>query len=261
MRALTAALLLAAACASTTEAPDTLPPDRLRVLFLGNSLTFANDLPALLRRLGAVDGITIETRDESRPNYALEDHWNRQASRDALADGRWDVVVMQQGPSSLATSRAQLVQWARTWADAIRAAGGRPALYMVWPDTTRFAFFDDVALSYRTAAESSGSALYPAGEAWQAAWARDPRLPLYGSDGFHPSVAGTYLAALVIYRGMTGRAPPHLDGVVSPSVDSVLHAAAATTGPQPFRVTPPAVRPSRTPPPPPDTRSPPASRR
>ncbi len=225
MRSIAAALLLATACASTTGAPGAERTDRLRVLFLGNSLTYVNDLPELVRRLGAADGITIETRDESQPNFALEDHWNRPASRDALADGRWDVVVMQQGPSSLAASRTHLVAWARTWADAIRAAGARPALYMVWPDTTRFAFFDDVALSYRTAATSSSSALYPAGEAWRAAWARDPRLPLYGTDGFHPSVMGSYLAALVIYRGMTGREPPYLSGVVLPAVDSVLHDA------------------------------------
>jgi len=233
VRSLAAALLLATACASATEVPAATPSTtRLRVLFLGNSLTFTNDLPGMLRRLGAADGITIETRDESQPNHALEDHWNRAASRDALADGRWDVVVMQQGPSSLAASRAQLVRWARTWADAARARGARPAMYMVWPDTTRFAFFGDVALSYRTAADSSGSALYPAGEAWLAAWARDGQLPLYGPDGFHPGVAGTYLAALVIYRVMTGRAPPYLNGVVSAPADSVLHAAAAeTTGP------------------------------
>ncbi len=224
MRPLVPALLLAAACASSTAAPP--PPTELRVLFLGNSLTYANDLPALLRQLGAADGITIETRDESQPNYALEDHWNRPASRAALADGRWDVVVMQQGPSSLATSRTHLITWAKTLAAEVRRLGGAPALTMVWPDTTRFAFFDAVARSYSDAADSSHSALYRAGDAWRAAWARDPRLPLYGSDGFHPSVMGSYLAAMVIYRGMTGRAPPSLSGLgISLSQDSVLHDA------------------------------------
>jgi hypothetical protein len=45
---------------------------------------------------------------------------------------------------------------------------------------------------------------FPAGEAWRAAWAEDPALPLYGPDGFHPSPLGTYLAALVVYEGITG---------------------------------------------------------
>ena len=35
-----------------------------------------------------------------------------------------------------------------------------------------------------------------------AAWRQDPGLRLYGSDGFHPTVLGSYLAALVIYGGL-----------------------------------------------------------
>jgi len=228
MRRLASALLVVAACASATS--DAPPATReLRVLFLGNSLTFTNDLPALLRRLGAADGITIETRDESQPNYALEDHWHRPASRDALTGEHWDVVILQQGPSSLASSRTHLIAWARTWASAARARNGtRPALYMVWPDASRLAYFGDVSRSYRLAAESAGTALYPAGDAWRAAWARDPSLALYGPDGFHPSMMGSYLAALTIYRGMTGRVPPSLTDVgVTPAVDSMLQAAAA----------------------------------
>lgn len=225
MRPLVTALFLAAACAS---APTAAPPADLRVLFVGNSLTYTNDLPGLLRRIGQADGITIETRDVSQPNYALEDHWNRPASRAALEEGGWDVVILQQGPSSLQSSRENLIVWARTWADAARAGGATPALYMVWPDATRLAFFDDVSLSYRMAADSSGAGLYPAGEAWRAAWARHPPLALYGPDSFHPSLMGSYLAALTIYRGVTGRTPPSLTGLgISPGAEDILQAAAA----------------------------------
>ena len=225
MRRLVAAFLLLAACSSTAAAPSAGP---LRVLFVGNSLTYANDLPWLLRRLGIADGITIETRDESQANYALEDHWNRPASRQALAQGGWDVVILQQGPSSLPASRANLIAWARNWADAVRAQGGTPALYMVWPDRSRLAFFDDVSLSYRLAADSAAARLYPAGEAWRAAWARDASLALYGPDDFHPSVMGSYLAALTIYRGLTGRTPSSLTDLgIQPATDELLQAAAA----------------------------------
>ena len=47
--------------------------------------------------------------------------------------------------------------------------------------------------------------LLPAGEAWRAAWRRDRNLALYGADNFHPSPLGSYLAALVIVQGITGR--------------------------------------------------------
>ena len=56
------------------------------------------------------------------------------------------------------------------------------------------------------AAEAAGAQLFPAGEAWHWAWDCNGRVPLYGPDGFHPSVLGTYVAALVVY-GRLFKAP------------------------------------------------------
>jgi hypothetical protein len=64
--------------------------------------------------------------------------------------------------------------------------------------------FDDVRDSYRAAAAEVAGLFLPAGEAWRTAWAADPQLLLYGPDGYHPSELGTYLAALVVYEGITG---------------------------------------------------------
>ena len=52
--------------------------------------------------------------------------------------------------------------------------------------------------------------LYPGGEAWLAAWARDPDLELYGPDRFHPSLLGSYLVALVMYEQLSGKDPREL---------------------------------------------------
>jgi hypothetical protein len=55
-----------------------------------------------------------------------------------------------------------------------------------------------------------GATLLPAGDAWVAAWRQDPGLRLYGSDGFHPTVLGSYIAALVIYGGLANASPSGL---------------------------------------------------
>jgi hypothetical protein len=226
---LRSAFILALSTALPACASDPVRPGgTLHVLFVGNSLTYWNDLPGMLRDIGDADGVTIETTDLSQGGYALEDHWANEATVDVLYEGGWDVVVLQQGPSSLPDSRANLITWAGTWADAARAVGAIPALYMVWPELARFDVFDDVIFSYRTAAEQADAELYPAGEAWLAAWDARPSLPLYGPDEFHPSEMGSYLAALVIYRGLTGRAPPSLSGPlgISAADDEILQAAA-----------------------------------
>jgi hypothetical protein len=75
---------------------------------------------------------------------------------------------------------------------------------MTWPTSNRPGDFVSVLGSSRLAAQSVGGVLLPVGQAWAAAWLKDPQLSLYGPDGYHPGELGTYLAALVIYEGITG---------------------------------------------------------
>jgi len=157
---------------------------------------------------------------------SLEDHWTLTGARDALADGHWDAVVLQQGPSALPESQANLKEWAQRWADEIRAAGARPALLTVWPESYRRAYaFGEVIRAYANAAAAAHAELFPAGVAWRAAWRRLPRLPLYDPDGFHPSALGTYLTGVVVYAGLTGPLPA-VSGATAAQT-RVLRAAAA----------------------------------
>jgi hypothetical protein len=67
---------------------------------------------------------------------------------------------------------------------------------MVWPLPGQQAAA--VSASYRAAAEANDALLLPAGDAWTILGARDPSMVLTVSDGFHPSVLGTYAAALTV---------------------------------------------------------------
>jgi hypothetical protein len=178
----------------------------LRVLFVGNSLTATNDLPAKVGALATATGRKLEYQAITFGGFNLEDHWNQGDARAALATRRWDVVVMQQGPSALPESQLDLRRWATRWADEARAVGTRPALMTVWPESYRRSALREVIGSYRRAAQAARTELLPAGSAWQLTWDCDRRVPLYGADGFHPSVLGTQTAALVVY-GRLFRAP------------------------------------------------------
>jgi hypothetical protein len=195
---------------NVTAPPQPPPPERaLRLLFIGNSLTSVNDLPGMVTALSkaAGDAHPIETEAVAYSNYALEDHWAQGDAARAIARGGWNAVVLQQGPSSLAASRANLIEYTRRFAPLIRQMGARPALYGVWPEAARLYAFDACIESYRAAADSVDGALYPVALAWKTAWAMDASLPLYGSDQFHPSPLGTYLAALVVYAVVRERSP------------------------------------------------------
>lgn len=180
----------------------------LNVLFVGNSLTYTNDLPAMIEALAEASGVARpRCKAIVMGGYSLEDHWNQGAAREAIAQGGWDVVVLQQGPSASTEGRRLLLEYARRFAGEIRRAGARPALYMVWPATNRKGDFDGVVESYKQAAKETKGILFPAGEAWREAWRRNSQLALYSPDGLHPTPAGTYLAALTLYEQLYAQTP------------------------------------------------------
>jgi hypothetical protein len=206
MRALFSGVLALLSLADCSARP-VAPHPSLQVLFVGNSLTYTNDLPRLVADIARADGRTLEPTTVAYPNYSLADHLLRGEAAARIAQGGWDFVVLQQGPSALPESRVELIASVRQFAALCSQAGAGVALYGVWPSADRATAFDSVTTSYAVAADSVRARLLPAGRAWQLAWQRDPTLPLYGPDGFHPSAFGSYLAALVIYRGLTHRSP------------------------------------------------------
>lgn len=219
-RALSALLLLLVALAghATTQAPP--QPTKLRILFIGNSLTYTHDLPARLARVAQATGREAQVEMIARADFSLEDHWVQKTAADALGR-KWDVVVLQQGPSSLPDSRDELIASTKRFADAIRSIGAKPAIYMVWPRAGRKEDFLAVIESHRAAAEAADAILIPAGEAWMRALAQQPRLRLY-SDSLHPTVAGADLAVLTHYFALFPAGPQEFTEDYVAKIDAVL---------------------------------------
>lgn len=207
-----------AACQDGVTGPG---PDERGVLFVGNSLTYAHDLPGMLADLLELGGLSdFHIAAVAKPNYGLPDHWADGEARARIASGGWEVVVLQQGPSAT-EGRPYLLDYAEAFAAEIRAVGAEPALYMVWPSSQRSFDFDGVFDSYETAAAQVDGFFYPAGEAWRIAWETDPDVALYGPDGFHPSLLGTYLAALVMYEQLSELDARDLPATIPPGGGSV----------------------------------------
>jgi hypothetical protein len=192
-------------CAVTGASLEPLPPGGHQVLFIGNSLTYTNDLPGTIAALANSVGDTIRVRSVALPNYALIDHVDGGSNAvDVIRSQKWSMVVLQQGPSTLPLNRDTLVLATQKFDPFIKAAGARSGTFMTWPASDRPGDFPRVLGSSQLAAHTVGGVLLPVGQAWLSAWAKDAQLPLYGPDGYHPGELGTYLAALVIYEGITG---------------------------------------------------------
>jgi hypothetical protein len=189
----------------------------LHILYVGNSLTYENDLPGTIAAIATLDGAQISYESIANPDFALVDHLDGGSNAvSEIQRGGWNFVILQQGPSSLPESRTLLIDGTQRFDKYIRAAGARSALYMVWPSRDRLSFLEDVRLSYKLAADTVQGIFLPAGEAWMAAWRDNPGLSFYASDNVHPTPLGTFLAALVIYERITRRDLRDLPSAIVP---------------------------------------------
>lgn len=187
------------------------------VLFLGNSRTYNNDLPFLVRKMADSAGAPV------RYEMSIE-AWGG-ASLDALAANadvqqsltwHWDHVFLQ-GESRAHLDEAARHQFQVGGAKLLVAANAQhspAALIVNWaysqeffaglgannidPSQLRGLYLANVQLDHRRLAQSLGAKLVNTCQAWEAALRRAPQLQLY-RDGNHPSLAGSYLAALTVY--------------------------------------------------------------
>src|SRR5689334_13015481 len=169
------------------------PVDELRVLFIGNSLTAANDMPHIVEAMARAARVPMQVATVTFPNHSLDDHWARGDARRAIDSRPWTHVVLQQGPSALPESRVALIRDVERFDRVIRRRGAKTCLLTVWPSAARSADFPRVIESYALAADRVHGLLIPAGAAWREAWKLRPSLALYSEDGFHPSHAGSLL--------------------------------------------------------------------
>jgi hypothetical protein len=184
---------------------DELPVGGHHVLFIGNSLTYFNDLPGTVAGLAQSVGDTIRAASVALPNFALIDHaLGMSNANSVIKSQKWEFVILQQGPTTVLVNRDTLVLATKMFDPLVRASGGRVAELMTWPTSAEPHLFPAVRASFLAAAQSVNGVFMPAGDAWRAALEVNPQLQLYSGDGYHPAPLGTYLAALVVYEKITG---------------------------------------------------------
>jgi hypothetical protein len=197
-----------------------------RVLFIGNSLVYSHAMPQMLERLAWSDGVNLRTDQSTVGGMTLQQHGQRAETAALIAEGDWDVVVLQEQSQLPAISRdiieTRTIPGATRLADLVRAAsfGARIALYVTpaWRDgDPQFAQYlqqpassasmqERINATYGDLASRISAIAVPSGPIWQRVAATYPRINLY-DDNVHPSQAGAYLIACVFYKALTGRSP------------------------------------------------------
>ncbi len=85
--------------------------------------------------------------------------------------------------------------------------GARPIFFMSWAYKDKPEMTAQLAEQYTIAGNANDALVIPAGLAFAKAIAKRPGLEFYQPDKRHPSVIGTYLAALTAYAALYGKSP------------------------------------------------------
>ncbi|MEI6724678.1 MAG: hypothetical protein WCN81_00470 [Actinomycetes bacterium] len=200
---LTVSAAAVAGCGHSAAAPH-VPAKR--ILFIGNSFTYYNGgIDAQLKGLAP----TATTGAVTAGGATLQQHWNAGTAVGDIRSGHWDYVVLQEQSQTPVIAAQLFARYAGAFDTEIRAAGGKTVLLMTWqrPDSVQYKVTTAyLAAVYTQTGAAIGAAVAPAGLAFATALRERPDLVLNNADG-HPTPAGTYLAACVLYGTIYGRSP------------------------------------------------------
>lgn len=181
----------------------------IRILFIGNSYTFFNNLPTTLQSIASAGANPrkLEVGTILIGGATLRSHWN-DSTRNRIRRGRWDYVVLQDQSLGPIRSAADFMSYGERFGREIRAAAARPVLFVTWARKNRPASQDSLTRSYLTLGRRINALIVPVGPTWAAFQRLNPKVNLYAEDGSHPSPLGSFLAAAVFHQALFGEALP-----------------------------------------------------
>ena len=207
--------------------PDVAIPDRtaaaktVKVLFIGNSYTFVNDLPSLVAKLAQAAGKPTQLTVDSTTGGGLmfQNHWTNAATLTKIDAGGWTHVVLQGQSLEPVCAYVTFGTYAKKLGDRVKQAGATPVFFETWARKKGSADYkqwpcmgaDPTAMqkglreAYGKAAAATGGVMAPVGDAWEKVLGSDPTTALHSDDGSHPSMLGSYLAACVFHATLTRR--------------------------------------------------------
>lgn len=201
-------------------------PRPMRVLFVGNSYTRFNDLPRMVRRVSesVPDARPIRASRVTHPGFSLRRHWRHERLRRRIARESYEAIVLQGRSTSPLEAPDELREYANRFAAHAETHGARVVLFETWPRREghflyrRSELVDDPAQMleriedvYVPLGQELDAPVAPVGRAWLTARRELPSTSLHRRDGTHPTIAGTYLAACVLYGTLSGRDPREIE--------------------------------------------------
>lgn len=209
MRATFLATLFALSCLFANSAA-AATPQPVQVLFVGNSLTYVGNLPAVLESLASSKGKSLQADMIVKGGATLTQWLDSGAVQKALQARHYDYVVLQErggdftcgfGPQVCKDSRYAL----HALAGIVRAAGAKPILLGTYQPGSESSASIEHAES--TAAGNDSAPYIAVSKRWLQGRKQFPHANWNWTDGMHPGHDLVLLEAMLLYRQLYGALP------------------------------------------------------
>jgi hypothetical protein len=184
----------------------------MKILFIGNSHTYFNDMPALLLRIYAANKKPAEVAMLAHGGKGLDFHLAEKEARFNILYGGYDIVVLQHNAHPMRDIEV-MRQSAIGMNELIQRVNAKTMLYMTWTERENEAgqpFMTDV---YLKLGRDIGADVAPVGVAWWRFHHAHPEVELYNQDGKHASEAGSLLAAYTFFSALENKAAEAYDDI------------------------------------------------
>ncbi len=186
----------------------------MKVLFLGNSHTFFNDMPELFAQFAEkTTGEKPEVVMLAYPGRDLD--WHRKeyfAMRFNLMHGGYDYCIIQQAAHPYPPIESTLKTGAEI-IDLCHRCGVKPVVYMTWAEKRFPENQQKMIDTCEKLASENNALLAPIGSVWQSVQQSRPDIELYHTDGEHAGPYGDFLIAAVFCKLLTGSISDEVSGM------------------------------------------------
>lgn len=203
--------------------------DSTRVLFIGNSITYFNDMPQTFKNIANSLGDETSVTMYAPGGTGFVNHVADPAVYNLFRQGNWDYIVLQPGSNESPGYSAPInetLERARTLIDSIYTHNSCAAVlfyeisYGVWGNTpNNLATYNNtmslIKDNLEILADSTESFFAPVGEGFRTKWNKNQTEMLWNSNGdIHPNAKGSYIAACTFYSTIFQK-PSHGSPVIS----------------------------------------------
>jgi len=186
----------------------------MKVLFIGNSHTFFNDMPELFARF--VERTAGEKPEVVMLAYPGRDmQWHRKeyfAMRFNLMHGGYDYCVIQQAAHPYPPIEDTLRDGAAI-INLCHRCGVKPVVFMTWAEKRFPENQQKMIDTCEKLAAGSDALLAPIGRLWQTVQHERADIELYHTDGEHAGPYGDFLIAAALCRQIAGSVTEEVSGM------------------------------------------------